>query len=747
MVPKNTIVLILSGIISGIILAYLVMTAFSLQMGETSSSQLPIQPALQQKVMPGAEEPLQFSSQEDARAFLRTHTEGYDEPQLLTDVTGPVDTREWSTANGTRTWRFDVDTSTFKPDEYIVTADAILQQATGTALFNVLDSPQGRISQRAQGLQPIPVTGKYFITINPIGDRYVGEKFTITGRTNLAADDEMLVQVYSSSFKPTQKSQSGEFSGSTGTIRASSSSQPAPVSMTAPAPETNREYSTTNVQVKDVDEADIIKTDGTYLYVVTGNHVHILHAYPANTAEIISTLQFSGSPQSLYLHGDRLVLISSEYKPRTFMNCPPGACGNTMPTVQKTRVFVYSIKDPAHPALQREMEMDGAYKDTRMIGSMLYFVTTDYIDLYADDVAFPEIYDSRRGSSVPPVYYFDKKDREYSLTTVGAVDIIAGDPIKAKTFLIGSAGTLYVSPDRLYIAIASPGDYRTPDKTDLYAFALNDGLISFAARGTVDGTLLNQFSMDEYEGNLRIATTVQDRGGPRNTRFSKVSVLDNHMSIMGSVDNLAPGERIYAARFMGDRLYLVTFRETDPLFVIDLSDPARPMVLGELHIPGYSSYLHPYDATHLIGVGKQSTWGGLKLALFDVADVHNPRLIDEEKMGGYGSDSEILTDHKAFLFDREKDLLVLPVHLVEDATSVNGWRHSIWGGAYVFGVDPDNGFTRKGTVVHYRDTNGSYHEVKRALYIEDTLYTMSQDKIVMSDLRNATRLIGAVGLR
>ncbi len=745
MTTKNVPLLILSGLITGIIIAYVVMTAFPLHPTETTSTALLNQPILQQKVTPGAEEPQQFSSIEEARAFLITHTEGNDKPQLLTGGSTPVDTREWSTVNSTRTWRFDVDTSTFKPDEYIVTADAILQHATGTALFNVLDSPQARTSQPAQGPRPTSSTDGYFISINPIGDRYVGEKFTITGRTNLAADDEMLIQVYSSSFKPTQKSQSGEFSGSTGTVRASSSSQPVPASTSAPAPDCDRKYSTTNVQVRDVDEADIVKTDGTYVYVVTGSHLNILHAYPADTAGIIATLQFSGSPQSLYPHGDQLVLISSEYKSRTVMNCQPGACGTTMPTDQKTRVFIYSVKDPAHPALQREMELDGVYKDTRMIGSLLYFVTNDYIDRYDGDVTFPAMYDSRRGTTVPPVYYFNKKDRKFSLTTVGAVDIRADEPIRARAFLMGSAGTVYVSPENMYIAITSNGDSRTSQSTDLYSFALNNGRISFTAHGTIDGTLLNQFSMDEYGGNLRVATTIQDWSGRWNTRFSKVSVLDNQMQIMGSVDNLAPGEKIYAARFMGERLSLVTFRETDPLFVIDLAVPKSPKVLGELHIPGFSRYLHPYDATHLIGVGKQSTRGGLKIALFNVTDVHNPQLVGEKRLGGYGSDSEVLTDHKAFLFDREKDLLVLPVHIVEDATSSEG-IHPIWGGAYVFGVNPLKGFNEKGIVIHYRDDNSASYDVKRSFYIENILYTMARDKIVMSDLKNGTALIGAVEL-
>jgi len=733
---QNTYFLIFSGLLAGIILTFAAMTLSLPYSAGTAGAPLALQPLVQQNVTAESGDLPQFASPAEARAFLQAHTDGGDLPVLLTEGTGPAD----ALTNGTRTWRFDVDTSTFKPDEYIITASAILQDATGSALFNVLDPLQGRITAQFPQQAPLPATTGSFITINPVGDHYIGDKFTITGRTNLAAGDEILVQVYSSSFKPTQKSQSGEFSGATGTIRTSSSASSVPAATQVPTAEPGRKYSTTNVQVKDVEEADIVKTDGTYIYLVTGNRLHILKGYPATGAGIISTLQFSGSPQSLYLDGDRLVLITSTAKSYDFSRCQPGACSGTIPIAQKTQVFVYSVKDPAHPVLVREMELDGVYKDTRMIGSMLYFVTEDYLDLYASDVVFPEVHDSSHGSFVPSVYYFDRNDRSFSLTTIGAVDIQATGPVKARTFLIGSAGTVYVSPDTLFIAVPGAGNGRAIQSTELYAFALDDGDLTYSARGTVDGTLLNQFSMDEYGGNLRVATTVQDY--QRNGYSSRVTILDGRLQVIGSVGDLAPGEQIYAARFLGDRLYLVTFRETDPLFVIDLAQPKNPKVLGELHIPGFSRYLHPYDATHLIGIGKESTWGGLKIALFDVADVHNPRLVDEEKLGGYGSDSEALRDHKAFLFDREKDLLVLPVRIAEDTPSNRGVSQ-VWGGAYVFGVNPDLGFIPKGTVVHYRDS-GNPNDVKRSFYIENVLYTLAPDKVVMSDLANGTQLIGEV---
>jgi inhibitor of cysteine peptidase len=740
MTQNNVPLLVLSGLLAGIILAFAVMAVAPHNLTGTIGTDTPVQPVLQQKVAAGSGDLVQFSSTVDARTFLRTHTEGGDTPMLLTEGSGPAA----SLVNGTRTWRFDVDTSTFKPDEYIITASAVMQHATGTALFNVLERSATKGPRPVQQSGPITATDGSFITVNSIGDYYVGEKFTITGRTNLAADDEILVQVYASSFKPTQKSQSGEFSGATGTIRTSSSTLPVAASTQAPAADPDRKHSTTNVQVKDVDEADIVKTDGTYVYVVTGNHLHILKGYPATGAGIISTLQFSGVPQSLYLNGDRLVLISSTQRQDAFRYCQPGTCSVTIPVAQKTQVFIYSVKDAAHPVLVREMELDGVYKDTRMIGSMLYFVTDDYLDLYADDVVFPGVYDSSKGSSVAPVYYFDRKDREFSLTMIGALDIRSNEPVKAKTFLIGSAGTVYVSANTLYIAIPAAGNDRVVSTTELYAFTLEEGQLTYSARGQVDGTLLNQFAMDENAGNLRVATTLQDLSHSRNGQSSKVTVLDNGLQALGSVANLAPGQQIYAARFMGDRLYLVTFRETDPLYVIDMADPTQPKVLGELHIPGFSQYLHPYDATHLIGVGKESTRGGLKIALFDVSNVHNPYLVDEKKLGGSGSDSEALRDHKAFLFDKEKNLLVLPVHIVED-TTYPGSARPVWGGVYVFGVNPGKGFTQKGIVVHYRNA-GSHNEVKRAFYIEDVLYTMASDKIVLSNLKNGSSLIRAVEL-
>jgi uncharacterized secreted protein with C-terminal beta-propeller domain len=222
------------------------------------------------------------------------------------------------------------------------------------------------------------------------------------------------------------------------------------------------------------------------------------------------------------------------------------------------------------------------------------------------------------------------------------------------------------------------------------------------------------------------------------------------MNTVGNLKYIAPEEKIYSTRFIGDRLYMVTFKRIDPLFVIDLSDPANPGILGKLKIPGYSDYLHPYDEDHIIGIGKETQandWGGvstsgLKLALFDVSDVNHPAEVDHVEIGEAGSDSEALRDHKAFLFSKERDLLVIPVREIQKIPLEKGYvsyTQKIWQGVYAFSVSPVNGFTLRGRVTHSaEDTSGYYwgsrDTVKRSLYIGDYLYTLSSAEIIATDL-------------
>ncbi|MBU0616067.1 MAG: beta-propeller domain-containing protein [Nanoarchaeota archaeon] len=284
-------------------------------------------------------------------------------------------------------------------------------------------------------------------------------------------------------------------------------------------------------------------------------------------------------------------------------------------------------------------------------------------------------------------------------------------------------------------------------KTVIHKINIKDGKVDYDGRGEVNGYLLNQFSMDEFDGNLRVATTtyIYTRDS---TMYNNVYVLDRDMDVIGSLEDIAPDERIYSTRFIGDRLYMVTFKNIDPFFVIDLSDATEPTVLGELKIPGYSDYLHPYDENHIIGIGKETEgneWGGvstkgLKIALFDVSDVTSPKVVAKIEIGEQGTDSEALNEHKAFLFDKEKNLLVLPVREVRERVydSYRGYyKWDVWQGAYVFDITSDD-ISVRGKVEHDEGEDdhywGSPWAVRRSLYMDDVLYTISADKIKMSDL-------------
>jgi uncharacterized secreted protein with C-terminal beta-propeller domain len=415
-----------------------------------------------------------------------------------------------------------------------------------------------------------------------------------------------------------------------------------------------------------------------------------------------------------------------------------------------------------------------------MIGDGVYLLTSESANWYMDDVMMPEVRESDTVVA-PDIYYFDIPERYYTFHTISSFNARESSGVQAESFLLGYANTLYVSKGNLYIsyqktspaiplaaedvavgggvssAMVPPQQYRYEDATIIHKFGISGGDITYLGMGEVAGHLLNQFSMDEWNGNLRVAATVQGYTQSQSYLYSNVYVLGSDMKTIGTLQYIAPEEQIYAARFIGDRLYLVTFKRIDPFFVIDLSVPERPAILGKLKIPGFSDYLHPFDATHIIGIGKETEanqWGGvstggLKLALFDVTDVNNPTQVDTVEIGEAGTDSEALREHKAFLFDHEKNLLVIPVREVKKNvyadSKYNPYGQRIWQGAYVFTVTADAGFTLRGTVSHDDDADPGYYwdapgAVKRSLFMDSVLYTISSKKIVMNNLVNVTHI-------
>jgi uncharacterized secreted protein with C-terminal beta-propeller domain len=340
--------------------------------------------------------------------------------------------------------------------------------------------------------------------------------------------------------------------------------------------------------------------------------------------------------------------------------------------------------------------------------------------------------------------------------TVSALDLTDTTLPMNVTSYITPSKEVYVSQENMYVAYYN-GSNRTvfmgwfpmiPANHKCYIFKIKlDGMDVIAGNvGSVPGRILNRFSMSEYNGYFRIATTKRP--------INNVYVLDEEMVTVGSLEGLAPGESIFSARFMGNRGYIVTFRIIDPLFVINLEDPENPHVLGELKIPGFSNYLHPYGENHLIGIGKDTAGGtevfswfqGIKLAIFDVTDVTNPIELYTEIIGHRGSDSIALRDPKSFLFSMEKNLFVIPVSVHEFDTEPpypSAYAPLIFQGVYVYELSLENGFQLQGMISHNDpdpDNENEYilqgRTINRSLYIENGLYTLSDTRMLINDLNN-----------
>ena len=285
-------------------------------------------------------------------------------------------------------------------------------------------------------------------------------------------------------------------------------------------------------------------------------------------------------------------------------------------------------------------------------------------------------------------------------------------------------------------------------KTIIHKISIDEDNLEYVAKGSVPGRLLNQFSMDENNNKLRVATTTEYYTQHQGTiRANAVYVLDENLIKIGELENIAPDESIFSSRFMGDRLYLVTFQQIDPFFVIDLSSDT-PKILGELKIPGFSNYLHPYDEDHVIGIGrdtKQTEEGwvqqlGVKIALFNVKDVSNPIVADEVIIGDRSTNSEALYNHKSFFFDSNSKILSIPISGNNDTLSELSMQKRIapdydrWSGFYVYNLDTD-GFDLNGTITH-SDNNDRYYGMgnARTFFIGEVLYSVSDRYLMMNSM-------------
>lgn len=526
---------------------------------------------------------------------------------------------------------------------------------------------------------------------------------------------------------------------------------------------TTSEYSTTNIQVENVDEADIVKTDGEYVYSISGDTVYITYAKNPTEMNVVAKIQESLSniyPEDLILQNNKLIIIS----------------GNTIKTVVK----IYDLANIENPDKIKEFEINKEYYTSRYINGNLYVISSGRVTSegnleYVED-----------GATVNP-----DKPNAYKIndlytrmqTVIASYNLNAPEnKIKVQSYLM-DVENAYISEKNMYLidngysgsrdvefsdifgikGLLGIGDaIKDSDSTygsNIYKFNFKeDGSVEYQTKTQVEGTTIDQFSLDEKDDNLRIALYT--------TKGSRVVVLDNNLKQLGETAYLAKGEKMYSARFVGDRAYLVTYKNIDPLYSIDLSDPENPKALGALKIPGYSTYLQPYDENHIIGFGfqteetvRRNSLGrvtstsakvtGMKMALFDVSDISNPKMISEEVIGDSKTNSTVLENHKALLLDKERNLLAIPIKnyttdlsITEDddiSSATKSYTSYLKSRTYnkvgyaVYSLDIANGFNLRGIITHDVNSNNYTSDI-RGLYIDDTLYTVSSKEIKANNI-------------
>ena len=546
---------------------------------------------------------------------------------------------------------------------------------------------------------------------------------------------------------------------------------------------TNKDYSKTNIQVENVDEADIIKTDGNYIYSLSKESIVITDVTDPNKIKVASkiTPTDNGIPEDLILFENKLVAICSE------INSPYIYYSSNK---NNTIVRIYDITNREEPRMVKNYKLYEPYYTTRCIGSKLYVISTG--NLRKENNKIVRYYDeeySQKEIELKNIKYL-KNVETNKQTIISMMDLNNIEQnVNVSSYLIDIENA-YISEKNIYLLDTNYKgnyypkissiygikgiwglndyiyDYTRNYETEIYKFnILDNGEVEYSCKTRVKGQTINQYSLDEYNGNLRVALKDSREG-------SRIVIFNEKMQQIGETPYLAKGEQMYSTRFMGDKAYLVTYKTIDPLFVIDLSNPTEPKVLGELKIPGYSTYLHPYDENHLIGIGMQTeekinrdiqgkvtsttaTITGMKMALFDVTDPTNPVEISSTVIGDRRTTSAILTNPKALLFSKEKELIAIPVNNYAEYISIassntyedtiNAYKKNttkyISEGYSVYSINIEKGINLKGIITQENIDNKSqdtyYYtnsKLLRGVYIENNLYTVSEKCVKVSDL-------------
>lgn len=521
------------------------------------------------------------------------------------------------------------------------------------------------------------------------------------------------------------------------------------------------DFSGTNVQEAGVDEPDTVKTDGRRIFAIAGGRLVEVDGR-APQPSVLGTLRLEGQSQQLLLWRDRALVIAQTYG-STPIGLPSPLPATTTPATSgptataalspasyapaQTVLTELDLTLTGRPRIVRSLRIDGSYRAARLVDGVVRLVLTSSPRALVDEAVRPQVAgwvpsyrvrNRRTGrSATRAVSSCTQVSRPQEFSGLGLLTVLTLDLAKGLTpidsdSILSDVGTVYGSRDALYVATQADGPVSA---TTIHKFAARPGAAQtrYRASGAVPGTLLSQWSLSESAGVLRAASTVAPVWGGQTVSASESFVTtlaerDGRLVELGRVGGLGRGERIYAVRFIGDVGYVVTFRQMDPLYTLDLSDPARPQLLGELKIPGYSAYLHPVGEDLLLGVGQDATDQGRRLggqvSLFDVSDLRRPKRLATAPLPGWSSQVE--WDHHAFLYWPRTRLAVIPSESYYDA---GGERV----GATGLRISRAGGLEQVGTLSH-PGSDGYRGAVTRSLVIGRRLFTLSADGVLSSDL-------------
>ena len=569
------------------------------------------------------------------------------------------------------------------------------------------------------------------------------------------------------------------------------------------------EYSQTNIQEAGVDESDKVKTDGRYIFAAGDTGVHIVDTAFEGAMKKISQIDVNGSVDSLYFYADTLIIL---YTPEDGYgdswtgkdDMPPIDIGMPywIPVNAKIGILMSDVSDPENPSTLKDIQADGFLVSSRLTGGRLHVISQYFPDIppletwydgSAEDRS--NIYSTNKqklaaltlNDFIPS---YQKYDSTGFMTDNGRLvateDFLCPDDPNGGTIIsiitvdltdlskdfdslgfVADVHHVYASTDNFYLVSTEYKDlFWIESKTDeptiqtlIYQFDLTGPSVEYTAKGQVPGQILNQFSLGEYKDVLRIATSTGSLWD--DSAENHVYCLNGKsktLDIIGRLEGLAPGERLYASRFIKDKGFLVTFVEIDPLFTLDLSDPQNPLIIGELKIPGYSTYIHPIGEDFILTIGKDAMldgnfvwYQGLQISLFDISDFANPELIAVEKIGDRGTDSEALFNHKALTFWAAKNLIALPVNLYEHLTPASTpWEYGTrtFNGLYVYHITDENLFEYSGRIRMTSDPDDFYFypDWLRGIFIEESIYAVNADTIKTAETQSIDKIVDSIEL-